>query len=93
MTTEEAAEIQELAIEREAAERDLKETLGAIEDRLSPVPAVRRFVAGQSPARALTGMAAAGVALGLISDERPALQVTGLAAAALAGVLLLRHPR
>jgi hypothetical protein len=91
MTSEEVAEIQGLAIEREAAQRDLEETLEALEEKLSPVPAARRFVQ-DGPIRALTGMVAAGAALGLISDDRPAVQLTGLAAAALAGVLLLRQP-
>jgi hypothetical protein len=93
MTSEEAAEIKELALEREAAQRDLEETLEALEEKLSPVPAARRFVAGQSPARALTGMLAAGLAVGLIPDDRPTLQLSGLAAATVAGVLLLRAPR
>jgi hypothetical protein len=93
MTSEEAADIKELAIERDAAQRDLEETLEALEEKLSPVPAARRFVDEQSPARALTGMLAAGLAIGLISDDRPSLQLSGLAAAAVAGLLLLRGPR
>jgi hypothetical protein len=92
MTSEEAAEVKELAIEREAAQRDLEETLEALEEKLSPVPAARRFVQ-ESPARALTGMVAAGLAVGLMPDDRPSLQLSGLAAAALAGFLLLRSPR
>ena len=92
MTSEEVADVQELAVERDAAQRDLEETLEALEEKLSPVPAARRFVQEHSPTRAVTGMVAAGAALGLISDERPAVQLAGLAAAALAGVLLLRHP-
>lgn len=92
MTSEEVAEIQTLAIEREAAQRDLEHTLEALEEKLSPGPVARRFV-HDSPVRALTGMAAAGAALGLISDDRSSLQLTGVAAAILAGVLLLRQPR
>jgi hypothetical protein len=57
------------------------------------VPAARRFVEEQSPARALTGMLAAGLAVGLIPDDRPSVQLSGLAAAAVAGLLLLRGPR
>ena len=93
MTSEEAADIKELALERDAAQRDLEETLGALEEKLSPVPAARRFVEEQSAARALGGMLVAGLAIGLIPDDRPSLQLSGLAAAGVAGFLLLRGRR
>ena len=84
MTSEEAADIKELALERDAAQRDLEETLEALEEKLSPVPAARRFVEEQSAARALSGMLVAGLAVGLIPDDRPSLQLSGLAAAGVA---------
>jgi hypothetical protein len=86
-------EIRGLTTEREQARHDLEETLGALEDKLLPQRAVRRLVQSHDPTLVLTGMAAAGLAVGLIRDENPTARLAGLIAGAAAGAVLFRLTR
>jgi len=81
-------ELSGLAEEREEAERDLQRTLGALEDRLLPQRAARRLVTQHDPALVLAGIAAAGLALGLVRDDRLAVRAAGIVAAVAAGAVL-----
>jgi hypothetical protein len=83
-------EIRGLATERERAQRDLRETLGALEEKLLPQRAVRRFVRRRNPVLVVAGLVAAGVAVGLLRDENPAVRTAGLVAAATAGLIVVR---
>ena len=80
-------ELRGLTSEREAAQRDLRETLGALEEKLLPQRAARRMVEEHNPAVVFAGMLALGVAVGFARDETTAGRVTSVAAAALAGAI------
>ena len=83
-------EVRGLAHERVQAERDLRETLGALEERLLPRRAIQRLVRRHDPALVLTGVVAAGLAVGFMGADRRAARVAGLLAAAAAGVVVYR---
>jgi hypothetical protein len=83
-------ELHGLTSEREEAQRDLQETIGAIEEKLLPQRAARRLVTRNDPALVLTGIAAAGLAAGLIRDENPSIRAAGLVAALAAGAVIYR---
>jgi hypothetical protein len=85
-------ELRGLTHEREDAQRDLQETIGALEDKLLPRRAARRFVE-HDPALVLTGLAAAGLAIGLFRDESPALRGAAFIAAVAAGAAFYRLAR
>ena len=80
-------ELHGLASEVEDAQRDLQETLGALEERLLPQRAARRLVREHEPALVLTGVVAAGLAVGFIRDDNAAVRAAGLAAAAAFGAI------
>jgi hypothetical protein len=86
-------ELRGLTHEREEAQRDLQETISALEDKILPQRAARRFVSRHDPGLVLTGMAAAGLAVGLIRDENPRLRAAGLVAAVAAGAAIYRLVR
>ena len=86
-------ELRGLTSEREDAQRDLQETLAALEDKLLPQRAARRLVSEHDPALVLTGVAAAGLAIGLIRDESPAARTAAIIAALAAGAVLFRLTR
>jgi hypothetical protein len=86
-------EVRGLTSEREQAQRDLQMTLGALEEKLLPQRAARRFVTEHNPALVVTGIAAIGLALGLARDDDPRLRGAGLIAAAAAGAILYRLSR
>ncbi|HJQ84494.1 MAG TPA: hypothetical protein VKA21_10485 [Candidatus Binatia bacterium] len=86
-------ELRGLTNEREQAQRDLQETITAIEDKLLPQRAARRLVTRHDPALVVTGFAALGLALGLIRDENPAMRTAALIAAAAAGAVVYRLAR
>ena len=86
-------EIRGLTSEKEQAQRDLQETLGALEEKLLPQRAARRLVTEHDPVLVVTGVLAAGVALGLIRDESPTGRMVGLLAAATAGAIAFRLTR
>jgi hypothetical protein len=81
-------ELRGLADEREEAQRDLQRTLDALEEKLLPQRAARRLVTQHDPVLVLAGVAAAGLALGLVRDERFALRTAGVVAALAAGAVL-----
>jgi hypothetical protein len=83
-------ELRGLTSEREAAQRDLRETLGALEEKLMPQRAARRLVQDNNPALVLTGLVALGFALGFARDATPSGRVTSLVAAAVAGGVAYR---
>jgi len=86
-------ELRGLAEEREEAQRDLQQTLDALEDKLLPRRAARRLVTRHDPRLVLVGAAATGLALGLIRDESPAARTGALIAALAAGAVLFRLTR
>ena len=86
-------ELRGLASEREEAQRDLQDTLTALENRLLPQRAARRFVARNDPALVVTGVAAAGLAIGLMRDESRVARGAALIAAVAAGAVLFRLTR
>ena len=83
-------ELRGLTDEREQAQRDLRETLSALEEKIRPRRAARRLVTRHDPGLVLTGVAAAGLAAGLIRDEHPSLRAAGLIAALAAGAVVYR---
>jgi len=86
-------EIRGLTNEREQAQRDLRETLGALEERLIPQLAARRLVQRHDPAVVVTGMVAVGVAVGLARDPRPGARLASVFAAGVAGAIIYRLTR
>ena len=86
-------ELRGLTHEREEAQRDLQETINALGEKILPQRAARRLVSRHDPALVLTGMAAAGLAVGLIRDESPRLRAAGLVAAVAAGAAIYRLVR
>ena len=83
-------ELRGLASERDEAQRDLQDTLTALEDRLLPQRAARRIVTRNDPALVVTGVAAAGLAIGLMRDESRTARTAGFIAAVAAGAVLFR---
>lgn len=83
-------EIRGLAGERDAAQRDLRETLGALEEKLLPRRAVRRLVTENDPLLVVTGVLALGVALGFARASRPPTLMASLVAAGVAGAIAHR---
>jgi hypothetical protein len=86
-------ELRGLTTEREQAQRDLQMTLGALEEKLLPQRAARRLVTEHNPALVLVGLAATGLAFGLVRDDDPRMRTVGLIAAAAAGALAYRLSR
>lgn len=80
-------ELRGLASEVEEAQRDLQETLEALEERLLPTRAAQRLVREHDPAVVLAGVVAAGLAVGLIRDNSPTVRAAGLFAAAAFGAI------
>ena len=80
-------ELRGLASEVEDAQRDLQETLGELEERLLPQRAARRLVTEHDPALVLTGVVAAGLAVGFMRDESRTVRALGLLAAAAVGAI------
>ena len=80
-------ELRGIVSEREAAQRDLAETLGALEERLLPQRAARRLVEEHNPAVVLGGVLAIGVAMGLARDDSPGGRTASVLAAAIAGAI------
>jgi hypothetical protein len=83
-------EIRGVASERDEAQRDLRETLSALEEKLLPRRAVRRLVTQHHPALVLAGLVAAGVSIGLLGDDDRTVRRVGLVAAGVAGIIALR---
>jgi hypothetical protein len=81
-------EVRELRSERERAQDDLQRTLQALEEKVLPGRSVHRLVVENDPALVLTGVAAAGLAVGLVRDESPTTRAVALAAAMVAGAIL-----
>ena len=86
-------ELRGLAHQREEAQRDLRETLGALEDKLLPQRAARRLLTRTDPALVLVGLAATGLAIGLVRDASPGARTGALIAAVAAGIVLFRLAR
>jgi len=86
-------EIQGLATEVDDAQRDLRVTLGTLEDRLLPRRAVRRLARQHEPVEVLAMMTAAGFALGLLREKSAGMRLVGLLAAGIAGTLVYRLGR
>ena len=86
-------ELRGLANEVTDAQRDLQDTVGALQEKLLPRRAARRLVARHDPALVVAGVAAAGLALGLIRDESIASRTAALIAAAAAGAVAYRLTR
>ena len=86
-------ELRGLTSELDDAQRDLQDTLTALEDRLLPQRAARRIVTRNDPTLVVTGVAAAGLAIGLMRDENRAARTAALIAAVAAGVVLFRLTR
>ena len=86
-------ELRGLTYERQEAQRDLQQTITALEEKLLPQRAARRFVTRHDPGLVLTGLAAAGLAAGLIRDESVSVRVAGFVAALAAGAVLYRMTR
>jgi hypothetical protein len=80
-------ELRGLTSEREAAQRDLEETLGALEDKLLPRRAARRLVREHNPALVLGGFVALGLALGFARDHSPSGRTASVVAAGVAGAI------
>ena len=78
-------EIRGIANERDEAQRDLERTLGALEARLVPTRAARRFVREHGAVLVLAGAAALGATVGAIRGRRGA--GAGLLAAAALGTV------
>lgn len=83
-------EIRGLRSEREQAERDLKETLGVLGDRLLPARAAHRLVRRHDPRLVVAGVLAVGAAIGLARDPQPIVRIGGIVAAGAAAWLLWR---
>ena len=86
-------ELRGIAEQRDEAQRDLQNTLEALEDKLLPQRAARRLVSRHDPVLMLIGLAAAGLAVGLIRDESPGARTGAVIAAAAAGAVLFRLTR
>jgi hypothetical protein len=86
-------ELRGLATEVNEAQRDLQDTLGALEEKILPRRAARRLVERHDPALVVAGVTAAGLALGLIRDESVAARTAALIAAAAAGAVAYRLMR
>ena len=86
-------ELRGLANEVNDAQRDLQNTIGALEEKILPQRAARRLVERHDPALVVAGVAAAGLALGLIRDESIAARTAALIAAAAAGAVAYRLTR
>jgi amino acid permease len=86
-------ELRGLSAEVEEAQRDLQQTLEALEDKLLPQRAARRLVTRHDPMLVLVGAAATGLALGLIRDESPTARTGALIAALAAGAVVFRLMR
>jgi hypothetical protein len=86
-------ELRGLASEVDDAQRDLRDTLQALEGKLLPQRAARRLVTRHDPLLVLVGAAATGLALGLIRDESPTARTGALIAAVAAGAVLFRLTR
>jgi len=83
-------EIRGAASERAEAQRDLRETLGALEEKLLPRHAARRLVTRNDPALVLAGVVAVGVAIGFLGDDSRAGRTAGILAATAAGLIAFR---
>jgi amino acid permease len=83
-------EIRGVASERQQAQRELRETLGALEEKLLPRRAARRLVTRHNPVIVLGGVVMVGLAIGLMRDESRAGRTAGMLAAAAAGAIALR---
>src|SRR6185503_2105650 len=83
-------ELRGLTSEREEAQRDLQRTLDALEEKLLPRRAARRLVTEHDPALVLAGVAAVGLALGLMRDDSAPGRTAALIAAAAAGAVAYR---
>jgi len=80
-------ELRGIVTEREAAQRDLQATLGALEEKLLPARAARRLVREHNPAMVLAGVVMLGVAVGFARDDTVSGRATSIAAAAVAGAI------
>jgi hypothetical protein len=83
-------EIRGIRSELNDAERDLRETLDALGDRLLPARAAQRLVREHDPRAVVAGVLAVGAAIGLARDPQPIVRVGGLVAAGAAAWLLWR---
>jgi hypothetical protein len=75
-------ELRHLATEREDAQRDLQETLVALEEKLLPQRAVRRLVSRHHAGLVLFGAAAVGAAIGFSRSPTRGGRAAALVAAA-----------
>lgn len=83
-------EIRGLRSEREDAERDLRETLDALGNRLIPGRAAHRLFEQHDPRLVAATVLAVGAAVGLARDPKPLVRGIGIAAAGAAAYLLWR---
>jgi hypothetical protein len=83
-------EIRGIRSELDDAERDLRQTLDALGDRLLPARAAQRLVRQNDPRLVFAGVLAVGAAIGLARDPQPIVRVGGLVAAGTAAWLLWR---
>jgi hypothetical protein len=82
-------ELRDVVEQREEAQRDLQETLEALEQKLLPQRVALRIVSKDS-GLVLAGAAAAGIALGLSGSSRAAGKAVSLSAALAAGWVFYR---
>src|SRR5262245_16655409 len=83
-------ELRGLVDQREDAQRDLQVTLEAIRDKLLPQRAARRLVTQHDPRLVVVGIAATGLALGLVRADSAGARTGALIAAAAAGAVVFR---
>ncbi len=86
-------ELRGLADERQEAQRDLRRTLGTLEERLLPSRRVQRLVTHNDPKLVIVGLAATGLALGLFRDKSRVARTGALIAALAAGTVIFRLTR
>ena len=86
-------ELRGLAEQRENAQRDLQMTLEALEEKLLPQRAARRLVTEHDPRLVVIGLAATGLALGLVRADSAGVRTGALIAAAAAGAVVFRLTR
>ncbi len=86
-------ELRDVAARRDEAQRDLQETLGALEEKLLPRRAARRLLMNHNAPLVLIGAAAAGAALGLARSPGIAGRTAAACAAVTAGLIFYQVAR
>jgi hypothetical protein len=85
-------ELRDVTAQREEAQRDLHETLEALEKKIMPQRVAKRAVS-EHASLVLVGAAASGIALGLARSQSPAGRTAAMFAALGAGLIFYRLAR